>query len=256
MRKHPGVRPKPTLEVLMFNILSRKKKCIKCGVWKARSEFHKNKQRKDGLRPECKDCHCEDVREWKHNNSENVRENNRDWAYRNPGKVREFKRKWTVSNPEKVREIGRKSYWKNPEKKRQKSKRWRDANPDKVLSWYHDDKDRKKEVQRQYRISHPEKGRGRFKRWLLGNPGKLREYDQNRRALKKGNGGKITSEEWTMLMEKYGYKCLCCGRNDVKLTLDHIVPLVKGGLNTIDNAQPLCGSCNSSKGTKIIDYRP
>jgi len=34
------------------------------------------------------------------------------------------------------------------------------------------------------------------------------------------------------------------------------VPLIKGGSDSIDNLQPLCGYCNSSKGTRVIDYRP
>ncbi len=39
------------------------------------------------------------------------------------------------------------------------------------------------------------------------------------------------------------------------LTPDHIIPLSQKGPNTIDNIQPLCLNCNSSKGTKTIDYR-
>lgn len=35
-----------------------------------------------------------------------------------------------------------------------------------------------------------------------------------------------------------------------------MVPLVLGGTDYIDNIQPLCKSDNSSKGTKIMDYRP
>jgi 5-methylcytosine-specific restriction endonuclease McrA len=41
----------------------------------------------------------------------------------------------------------------------------------------------------------------------------------------------------------------------IVLTRDHVVPLKHGGLNTIENIQPLCGSCNSRKHLKHIDYR-
>jgi 5-methylcytosine-specific restriction endonuclease McrA len=57
-------------------------------------------------------------------------------------------------------------------------------------------------------------------------------------------------------VKHYGGRCLCCGRNDVTLTVDHIVPLVMGGSNDISNIQPLCRSCNCSKQAKNIDYRP
>jgi 5-methylcytosine-specific restriction endonuclease McrA len=53
---------------------------------------------------------------------------------------------------------------------------------------------------------------------------------------------------------KYGKKCLCCGSEN-KLSLDHVIPIQKGGKDEIENLQPLCKSCNSSKGIKVIDYR-
>ena len=52
----------------------------------------------------------------------------------------------------------------------------------------------------------------------------------------------------------YGKKCLCCG-TDKNITIDHVIPISKGGQNDISNYQPLCRSCNSRKNTKIIDYR-
>ncbi len=66
---------------------------------------------------------------------------------------------------------------------------------------------------------------------------------------------KLTAEQWEAILDKYGRKCLACGRTDVKLTLDHIVPISKGGKHTADNAQPLCRPCNTHKGVKTTDYR-
>ena len=49
---------------------------------------------------------------------------------------------------------------------------------------------------------------------------------------------------------------LCCGRGDVELTADHIVPISKGGSSDISNIQPLCSACNSAKRDRVVDYRP
>src|SRR6202035_1580020 len=63
------------------------------------------------------------------------------------------------------------------------------------------------------------------------------------------------AKEWKTLCATFDNKCLACGKPEV--TLDHIIPLAKGGSHTIDNAQPLCLSCNSSKQHRIIvNYRP
>lgn len=49
--------------------------------------------------------------------------------------------------------------------------------------------------------------------------------------------------------------CAKCGDETV-LTRDHVIPLTKGGSDDIENIQPLCLPCNSSKGTDTMDYRP
>jgi hypothetical protein len=56
------------------------------------------------------------------------------------------------------------------------------------------------------------------------------------------------------IFTKYGKKCLCCGSID-KISLDHIIPVQKGGKDEVENLQPLCKSCNSKKNIQIIDYR-
>lgn len=78
---------------------------------------------------------------------------------------------------------------------------------------------------------------------------------QKRRAILV-DAGTYTNVEWDQLCANYDHCCLCCGERR-PLTADHIVPLSKGGANTIDNLQPLCQSCNSSKGNRRqTDYRP
>jgi hypothetical protein len=53
----------------------------------------------------------------------------------------------------------------------------------------------------------------------------------------------------------YNYTCPACGFYDeygFHLTVDHIVPIAKGGTNDIENLQCLCQTCNMIKGKKHL----
>ena len=96
------------------------------------------------------------------------------------------------------------------------------------------------------------------KLWRLKNRDKVRAYGRLRRYREKNNLGSHTTNEWLLLKAYYQYMCLCCKRQEpeIKLTKDHIIPIMKGGNNNIENIQPLCHSCNVKKHTKTISYLP
>ncbi len=52
------------------------------------------------------------------------------------------------------------------------------------------------------------------------------------------------------------YSCRICGRNkkedDIKIHVDHIKPLIKGGTSEFDNLQTLCEDCNYGKGGDVL----
>ena len=68
--------------------------------------------------------------------------------------------------------------------------------------------------------------------------------------------GTHTKAEWLLLVGVCGDLCLRCGEPTAKFVKDHIVPIYKGGSDALSNLQPLCASCNSSKGPEETDYRP
>lgn len=83
---------------------------------------------------------------------------------------------------------------------------------------------------------------------------KKKQWEAKRRCKIAGSSQNFTHLEWEELCEKYNHRCLACGEKK-KLTPDHIIPLARDGNNSINNIQPLCINCNSSKKTKTIDYR-
>lgn len=55
------------------------------------------------------------------------------------------------------------------------------------------------------------------------------------------------------VLRRDNYRCCICGataQDGVKLEVDHIIPVSKGGKSTLDNLQTLCERCNRGKGTK------
>lgn len=75
------------------------------------------------------------------------------------------------------------------------------------------------------------------------------------RTAKTSAGGTYTAEQFKHLCEYYDNSCACCRKCNVPLEADHVLPVSKGGTSDITNIQPLCRTCNASKGRREIDYR-
>ena len=130
-------------------------------------------------------------------------------------------------------------YKKNAVARREAERKYYHANADKAL---------------QYRITHREQRAMQHRAHQLLYPERHRTKANRYYARRRGAEGNYTTAEWVALCAYYDNQCLCCGLRK-PLTIDHIVPLIQGGSNSIDNLQPLCRNCNSAKGGKMIDYR-
>lgn len=197
------------------------KKCTRCQ--QVKDKFQKRARAKDGLSSWCTDC-------W----SDYGLERRKSESYRASIRAYQKKRESIIqADPELIqqeREV-------RAAREREKLRLLRENDPQ---GWrdYLDNANRR----------HQE-------RWATDPTYRAKQISisQNRKALKY-QGGSFTEQEWLDLCARYGDLCLCCKEQKL-LTVDHVQPLSKGGLNTIDNIQPLCGSCNSRKRDRYIDYR-
>lgn len=267
------------------------KRCYRCDTTKDLSMFHKNRTSKDGLQPECKDC-CKDLK--KSSVAKRKAENESIGDTRSSDRIKRCY-SCSIEKPETdyylnplikggvsnlCKECAKSSCMKYQSANRRKVTKQimdyrRSMPPEKAQAL----KSYTKEYSKGYRAKNAEKIKQRrqeyaalksySQRWQekkdrLIADGKMEEYrahisvyQANRRIIRKmsESRGGITKQQWSNIKEKCDNRCLRC-QLTVKLSLDHVIPVSKGGSSSAGNSQPLCKSCNSRKLTSMIDYRP
>lgn len=266
--------------------ISTTNKCRKCNKYFTSDLFSKKRGKITSV---CLLCERLRGKKYYENNKEKKLKKNKEYKIKNLSTVRAYEYKYRLKNKEKISKWHKEDKKKNPEKYKKWSKKYASENKEKhriyLREWrkgrreetnkqaliryyknkdkisaqkkkkYNDNKERMHEYQRQWRQAHPESVAKYLEKYRQNNKEKFVIKNQIRRFAKAKNGGKYTLAEWETLCKKYDNKCLACGRQNIKLTVDHVIPLCKGGKNSIDNIQPLCQSCNSKKGKKHLDYR-
>ena len=224
------------------------KRCPKCNEYKDRSEFGNNKTTYDGLSWYCKKCN----RQYKIDNPEKRREERRLYMRKRRKRETEERRKTAperaaarliiceqkrIEREIKIQEEKERKFQEREYKRKLAKERAREL---RALRWHQTGKAKRENNIEEYRYYN----RNRMK---------------VRRIIQRTNGGSITKEQWKIICDHFGNVCLCCGNPETaykELSIDHIIPVTKGGTSDWDNLQPLCFSCNSRKHTDIVDYRP
>lgn len=154
------------------------------------------------------------------------------WKAANLERHREYQRQWWT--PEKKLAYSRRWIAANPERNRAKSRRWRLANPEKVREWF---------------AAHPDYER----EWKSANRERTRAKDHRRRArLAQADARTLAPQDYRRLA--FGRPCqlagpLCTGASE---TVDHVIPIARGGRHAIGNLIPACDWCNKSKGDRLL----
>lgn len=202
------------------------KTCNKCNETKPYTEFYKDSRGRDGYYRRCKACHNKATTERRKKNPERHRE----YIEKNKDRIREYQRVWQQGYraTEKGRQYRKDYYWKNRDRDLARSAEYHRANPD-----------RTKEA---------------WERWCERNADRLPDLRKsrniNRRARKLNAPGNATPAAIASRVSYFGYACyLCDGPYEA---IDHVIPLARGGSNWPANLRPICGSCNSKKGAKLL----
>lgn len=241
----------------MSEDLPEKKVCLGvCGKELPLGAFGKSRDGKYGRLSRCKVCRAQEEKERRAANpstedqKEEAAQRTRDWYAANRDRALASSAKWAKDHPEATA-VTRRKYRSKPEvrsKLREANRVWFKENPEKARA-----------ASRNWRASHPEKMRELYQAWAASNRERVRElnrkwhaehpeHDRSRYELIRNSG--FTFDQWLEILAEFNYQCVYCGRDDVELTMDHVIAVSNGGLHTKDNLVPSCRPCNSRKGAK------
>ena len=136
----------------------------------------------------------------------------------------------------------------NPDRRRQIASRWAQANPGKSREWYERNRDR----HRQYMRDYQRRNHDRVLAWK-------RDRQARRRALQAATVVEIFTS--TEVYERDQWVCGICGEivdpdcrhpDPMSPSLDHVVPLSRGGAHVRSNVQLAHLSCNVKKGASLM----
>ena len=220
------------------------KTCSKCGESKPLEAYNKKHTAKDGLHSQCKACmkvYNDANKErkkagaaaWREANKERNLANALAWYKANKERAQASRAVWTEVNKDRLAAQQAEWYKANRDRKRATSAKWYKAN-----------KERGKASAQAWREANKERAQASRAVWAKANPDKCVESAHRYRTRKADNGVNLVTAAETAAIA--AMPCTACKAGGPS-TVDHIIPIVRGGAHTIGNLMPLCKSCNASK---------
>ena len=209
--------------------------------------WNKQPRRADGLDETCKTCAKKRARDWYITNKERATAQRLGYRQENRDAVLAAKLRHRAANRDRINAQQRAAHAANPQKKRAKAKRYRLDHPDEVAAKKRADYLANAEVLKQ---------RGRD--WAKNNPERVKLRIARRRSAQKNAPGHFTKADLAAQFEKQEGKCFYCHEDLQGVgTIDHYVPLSKGGTNWPCNIVLACWPCNNRKRAKLpSEFRP
>ena len=154
----------------------------------------------------------------------------------------EYRLEWKVKklliDPDYFNRSARELTARNPEKVRENKRNWRANNLEAA-----------RKSARKYNANNSEKVYLNGVKFAASNREKLIAQKHRRRERVYAGGSFLVTKK--DLARIYAQRCLACNSFD-RIEADHVMPLSRGGVNSIGNLIPLCITCNRSKGTKTF----
>lgn len=220
-----------------------------------------------------KQHHRERSRQWYHSNQARGKETRRQYLKSHRNENRERNKQHRINNPDKIRETNR-VYKKTP-KARTQQKVYRMANREKIQATYRRIYQERKHLYkatsnrwrlanleeinaRQRQLNKTEAYRSQRRQMWANKPIEQRRAISAQRAHNRR--ARLRAVEYETIdrpaiIERDNSTCYLCGKVLLpdEITLDHVIPISKGGSHTTNNIKVACLSCNCSKGNRPLE---
>lgn len=201
------------------------KRCSRCDTIQQPDAFHRNRSRRDGLASWCRSCNAERAASYRAANLEACDARAAAWKAAHQDQVRASDRA-----------RGAARYAANPERLRAWGKEWLEADPERARS-----------MKRASRQRNLDAARESHANWKRHNPEKVRAASHRRRARKLA--AFVEDVLLSVLVERDHDRCGICGKRVLPAarSVDHILPLSRGGEHSYANTQLAHLRCNNRR---------
>jgi 5-methylcytosine-specific restriction endonuclease McrA len=203
--------------------MNQYKSCRVCNANNLLEHFSRYYKSSDGLNSRCRAC----AKDYYDSNRANILAQKAVYNKANRARQSKLRKIYYEKNQDRLRSEKRKHYLANGETIRAKNRAWAKSNREKMNSYY-----------RQYAVDRPD---------VI-----LKKRIKRRVRMMTNGVFQVTKKDLRRLL---GKPCVYCGA-DKNMTLDHVIPIARGGRHSVGNLMPLCLSCNTSKQDKtFMEFR-
>lgn len=205
------------------------KQCSHCSQLKTADQYHRSSTAIDGLQRRCKQCMAMYMHARYLQKSEQLKEYDRQYSQQNRERLSKRRHEWSLQHREQDR-----ANWKVYHN------RHRGVRVRKSREYYELHREAQRDKARLYSRAHPK----------TSEYMRVKNHRRRSRRQSAPNDGTVTLQSVRELLATWTGICPRCGQL-ADPTVDHIIPLAKGGAESTSNFQLLCMPCNSGKGVRI-----
>jgi 5-methylcytosine-specific restriction endonuclease McrA len=144
--------------------------------------------------------------------------------------------------------------WRNREYRKRHGRLIYERNREKIIEnaakWNRENPEKRKKITKRYEKAHKKERTEAAKDYQRERYHSDPEYRKWRKIHSASHSGSNLAAYIDDCLIAHPYCAICASTDD--LTVDHLVPIAKGGKAAKDNVQTLCRSCNSFKQDKIF----